>query len=83
MKIDVTVFFLHELWRRGNKLAKRILRWFERHERNGIILQCGIFWFDPMPETDWIPEYVKQAVCRFMIRRYRAEFIEYWLPPAA
>lgn len=83
MKIDVTLFFLGELKRRGNKLAKRILRWFERHERNGIILQYGIFWFGTIPQRYGIPDYIKQAVCRFMDRHYHAQYIEYLLPPAA
>lgn len=83
MKIDVTTFFLWEQKQRNSRLARRILRWFARNEWSGIILQCGIFWFDPLPDACWVPAYVKQAVCRYMTRRYHAEFIEYPLPPAA
>lgn len=83
MKIDVTSFFLYELRQRNSKLARRILRWFERNEWSAIILQCGICWLDPLLDYDWVPAYVKRTVDRFMARRYHAEFIEYPLPPAA
>ena len=83
MKSDVTMLFLAEMWKHKSKVAKRILRWFARHKGNTITLQCGVFWFDPMPDTDLIPAYVKQSVVSFMNRRYHAEIIEDWLPPAA
>ena len=48
MKINVTMFFLSELRRKNSKIAKRVLRWFQRNRWSVIILQAGIFWFDPI-----------------------------------
>ena len=83
MKINVTMFILSELRRKNSKIAKRVLRWFQRNRWSVIIMQAGIFWFDPIPAMSWIPEYVKQTVRRFMLKHYRAEFVEYLPLPAA
>lgn len=42
----------------------------------------GFFWFDPTPDTDLIPAYVKQSVVSFMNWRCHADIIEKQLPPA-
>jgi len=81
MEQNVTKIFLCALQWKKTKIGNRVLRWFAQHQWNKIILQQKIFWF--MPMYDLIPEYVKQAVCRFMKRQYQAEFIANWLPPAA
>lgn len=83
MKTYVTFAFLFELHRKSTLIAKRIIRWFKRHTGNRIILQCGIFWFDPPTGYGAIPKYVKLAACRFMEERYHAEYVENLLPPAA